>query len=157
MLRYRPLLTNELIEPVFCDGAETVPRDGHAIQSRSASAPDAAECVAIMTLLRLKDERSLTLQGDEPFQLLGWDWFAAPGVHHRDPRCIAGHTSEGTEGDRDGQPKALPTLSAAARAAGGSIPGVSWQEVGHASILRGPAHKVRWYTSRRRSQACIRK
>src|SRR5713226_8717213 len=70
---------------------------GYSIQFWSALSARAAQRVAVMALLRLKNQRSLPLQSCTTFQVLRWNRFAAPRVHHRAPRRVAGQMREGTE------------------------------------------------------------
>src|SRR5260370_25893664 len=68
-----------------------------SIQTWATLSAGAAQRMAVVALLRLKNECPLPLQGRAPFQVLRWNGFAAPRIHHRTPRRITGQMSEGTE------------------------------------------------------------
>jgi hypothetical protein len=77
--------------------------NGDSIQLRTTLTSRAAQRVAVVALLYLKNERALPLQGRTPFQVLRWNWITAPRIHYRTPRRIASQVCECTERDRDQQ------------------------------------------------------
>ena len=64
------------------------------------------------------NERALAFQSGASVQILEWNRLAAPGIHHRAPRCVLTEMSERTESYCDQQNRedsnrpALPTLLA---------------------------------------------
>ena len=92
--------------------------DGDSIQLWSALSARPAQRMAVVALFRLKYERSLSLQGRTPLQVLRWNRFAALRVHHRTPWSIPGQVRESSQ--RDGHEQdcenrngpALPALLA---------------------------------------------
>src|SRR5580700_5809071 len=62
--------------------------DGDTIERRPALSPDASQCVAVVALLGLKNQRTMALQGRASFQIIRWNRIAAPSIHHWTPWCI---------------------------------------------------------------------
>src|SRR5689334_8293760 len=62
--------------------------DSNLVELWSALAALAAEGMAVVTLLGLKNQSALVLQRSAIFQVLGGNWLAAPRVHQRTPRSV---------------------------------------------------------------------
>ena len=75
--------------------------DGNRIESRPALTPDVANGVAVVTLLRLKYERSLDLNRRATIQKSRWDGSAGRGVHHGTPRRMIGHVCKRSQRNSD--------------------------------------------------------
>src|SRR5579859_6931975 len=62
--------------------------DSNLVELWSALAALAAQRMAVVTLLGLKNQGALVLQRSAIFQVLGGNRLAAPRVHHRTPRGV---------------------------------------------------------------------
>src|SRR6266516_463512 len=71
--------------------------DSDCIERRSTLSALAVECVAVVALLDLKDQRTLAFQCRALRQILRWDRFTTPCIHHWTPRCVASHIRERAE------------------------------------------------------------
>src|SRR5262249_37264650 len=102
-------LTNQLIR------RET---DSNSVERRSALAAIAAQGMAVVTLLGLKDERALVLQRSTIFQILGGNRLAAPRVHYGTPGRVLSQVCQGAkryrchQDHKNGNGPAFPTLLA---------------------------------------------
>src|ERR1700686_4483847 len=74
-----------------------------AVQRRAPLTSVAPKSVTVMTLLGLKNERALSLEGSPVLQEPGRDGITAPGVHVRTPWGISREMREGCECHGDKQ------------------------------------------------------
>src|SRR6266852_9901304 len=87
-------LTNKLI---FCKAKS------HSVERRPALTSFVVQRMTVVTLLRLKNERTMALQCRPAMQEFSRNRLAAPGVHHRAPGCVLGQMSQSAEAYGDQQ------------------------------------------------------